>query len=80
MTKTSDITAQDTGSKPTVHISKTDSRIAQQQGRGEKSLSTVKTEWAKESEQLKSIQRKKQEIEESDQPTLADLLELWTMI
>lgn len=72
--------ASDQGAKPTVHISQTDSKIAEEQGRGDKSMSTVKTEWAKESRELHSIKAKKQEILESDDPTIGDLLELWRMV
>jgi len=80
MSKGSDIVAGDAGAKPTVHISKKDSKIAEEQGRANKSMSTVKTEWAEESRQLKTIQAKKKEITEKDNITLADLLELWRLI
>ena len=80
MSKGSDIVASDQGAKPTVHISKTDARIAQQQDRGQKSMSTVKTEWAKESEKLDQLSEKKRQIKEKDQITISDLLELWKQI
>lgn len=80
MSKGSDIVAGDAGAKPTVHISNKDADIAEEQGRENKSMSTVKTEWAEESRQLKAIQAKKKEITEKDDITLGDLLELWRLI
>lgn len=80
MSKGSDIVAGDAGAKPTVHISKTDAKIAEEQDRANKSMSTVKTEWAEESRELREIRRKKKEIMELDDPSLGDLLELWRLI
>lgn len=78
--KGSDIVAGDQGAKPSVHIGVTDAKIAEEQGRGQKSMSTVMSSWGKESRKLHSIRDKKREIMESDTKTIEDLYELWNMI
>lgn len=74
MSKGSDIVAGDQGAKPTVHISQKDAQIAEQQGRANKSMSTVKSEWAEESKKLDEIARKKRKLLEQDDYSIGQIL------